>query len=125
MAPSRAVEGQYPPALTASEVELLVSSIKDWSIANGLTVRPPLSVIAAETDPRGILATTAPVTLFPSPFPQVCFDQAKSIQKAYNALYASISHDEDFLKDIVQEWVFLVLHDPILSCRKLIKLQNP
>lgn len=103
MAPSRASEEQYPPSLTAPELDRLVSTIKDWSIANGLAVRPPLSLVAAEADPQGVLATTAPVTLFPSPFPRVCFDQAKSIQKAYNALYASIAQDEEFLKGIVQE----------------------
>lgn len=89
--------------MSTSEAEYLLSIIKDWSIAHGLTVRLPPSVVPTETDPHGILATTAPVTLFPSPFPRVCFDQAKSIQKAYNNLYAAIAQDEDFLKDIVQE----------------------
>jgi glutathione synthase len=107
MAHSRALDGEcpYPPNLTASETEQLLSTIKDWSIANGLAVRPPLSFIAAEADPQGVLATTAPVTLFPSPFPRVCFDQARSIQTAYNKLYASIAQDEEFLKEIVQEYV--------------------
>ncbi len=76
---------------------------KDWAVAHGLTVRPPPVVIAAEADPRGILATTVPVTLFPSPFPEVCFNQAIAIQKAYNELYAGISHDEEFLAQIVKE----------------------
>jgi hypothetical protein len=95
--------GDYPPTLTASESEQLLSTIKDWSIANGLAVRPPLSLVKSESDPNGILATTAPVTLFPSPFPRVCFDQAKSIQRSYNKLYAAISQDEIFLGSIVQE----------------------
>jgi glutathione synthase len=95
----------YPPDLTAAECEQLLSTIKDWSIANGLAVRPPASLVSAEIDPQGVLATTAPVTLFPSPFPKVCFEQAKSIQKAYNYLYASIAQDEAFLRDIVQEYV--------------------
>jgi len=95
----------YPPEVTAAECEQLLLTIKDWSIAHGLTVRPPLSLVSAEADPHGVLATTAPVTLFPSPFPRVCFEQAKSIQKAYNHLYASIAQDEEFLKDIVQEYV--------------------
>ncbi|KAJ5038369.1 uncharacterized protein L3040_007233 [Drepanopeziza brunnea f. sp. 'multigermtubi'] len=104
MAPSRAVEEPYPPlSLTSAESEQLIASIKDWSIAHGLAVRPPPAVVSAEADPLGILATTAPVTLFPSPFPRVCFEQAKSIQKAYNQLYASIAQDEDFLQAIVQE----------------------
>jgi glutathione synthase len=105
MAPSRAPEESYlyPPNLTPSESEQLLSTIKDWSVAHGLTVRPPLSMVSAEVDTHGVLATTAPVTLFPSPFPQVCFDQAKNIQKAYNRLYASIARDEEFLRDIVRE----------------------
>jgi hypothetical protein len=103
MASDTTSEKLYPPSLTNAEAEHLLSIIKDWSIAHGLTVRPPPSMVAAETDPHGILATTAPVTLFPSPFPRVCFEQARSIQKAYNDLYAAIAQDEDFLKDIVQE----------------------
>jgi glutathione synthase len=96
-------DDNYPPEETSDEIKHLVSLIKDWSIAHGLAVRPPSSVISAETDPHGILATTAPVTLFPSPFPRVCFDRARSIQEAYNELYASIAQDEEFLKSIVEE----------------------
>ncbi|KAI9746629.1 MAG: hypothetical protein M1818_000343 [Claussenomyces sp. TS43310] len=93
----------YPPQPSSAELEHIVSEIKDWSIAHGLTVRPPPTFVSAEVDPHGVLATTAPVTLYPSPFPYVCFDQAKAIQKTYNELYASIARDEAFLQDIVEE----------------------
>ncbi|KAI4599662.1 hypothetical protein KJ359_001398 [Pestalotiopsis sp. 9143b] len=93
----------YPPEITASEGERLTEVVKDWSIAHGLTVRPPPAVIAADADPGNILATAVPVTLFPSPFPKVCFDQGVHVQKAYNELYASISRDESFLAQIVKE----------------------
>ncbi|KAF7879621.1 hypothetical protein EAF04_000816 [Stromatinia cepivora] len=93
----------YPPEISAEESEQLLVTIKDWSIAHGLAVRPPPAFVSNEADPHGVLATTAPVTLFPSPFPRICFDQAKSVQKAYNILYASIAQDESFLGDIVQE----------------------
>ncbi|KAI0380960.1 glutathione synthase [Hypomontagnella monticulosa] len=93
----------YPSEISPKEGERLVEVIKDWALANGLTVRPPPTIIAAEADPAGILATPVPVTLFPSPFPQVCFNQATSVQKAYNELYASISQDEKFLAHIVKE----------------------
>ena len=63
--------------------------------------------MAQEADPRGILAIAVPVTLFPSPFPRVCFDQAVAVQKDYNALYAAISQDESFLAQIVKEYVVL------------------
>ena len=103
MPSDKACNEDYPPILTASESEQLLSTIKDWSIANGLAVRPPLSLVKIDSDPHGILATTAPVTLFPSPFPRLCFEQAKSIQKSYNKLYAAIAQDEKFLGSIVQE----------------------
>ncbi|KAK7750679.1 Glutathione synthetase [Diatrype stigma] len=93
----------YPPELTPAEGERLTEVIKDWAVAHGLTVRPPPAVIAAEADPAGILATAVPVTLFPSPFPEVCFNQAVAVQKAYNELYAAISRDEEFLAQIVKD----------------------
>ncbi|KAK1835192.1 hypothetical protein QBC39DRAFT_419790 [Podospora conica] len=91
----------FPPSLDALEKENLVQVIKDWSIAHGLAVRPPPAVAA--NDPEGILAINAPVTLFPSPFPKACFDDAKAVQKAYNELYANISRDEKFLEELVHE----------------------
>ncbi|KAI1078331.1 glutathione synthase [Whalleya microplaca] len=93
----------FPPELTPAEGERLTEAIKDWALAHGLTVRPPPAVIAAEADPAGILATAVPVTLFPSPFPQVCFNQGVAVQKSYNELYASISQDEEFLARVVKE----------------------
>lgn len=95
--------GAYPPNVDADERERLVEAIKDWSIANGLAVRPPPSIASAEADPNGILAINAPVTLFPSPFPRVCFEQAESVQKSYNELYSKISQDEAFLSHVVEE----------------------
>jgi glutathione synthase len=103
MASREDIESSYPPSLTAAESEQILSTIKDWSIVHGLAVRPPVAVVSPEIDPHGVLATTAPVTLFPSPFPRVSFHQAKSIQKSYSQLYASIAQDEQFLEDIVQE----------------------
>jgi glutathione synthase len=93
----------YPPDITASEGARLTEVAKDWALAHGLTVRPPPAVVASEADPHGILATAVPVTLFPSPFPKVCFEQGIAVQKAYNELYASISQDEEFLARIVKE----------------------
>ncbi|KAJ9150713.1 Glutathione synthetase [Pleurostoma richardsiae] len=93
----------YPPNVDAVERDRLVEVIKDWAISHGLSVRPPPVLVSAEADPEGILATNAPVTLFPSPFPQVCFEQARSVQKAYNELYARISQDEAFLSRVVEE----------------------
>ena len=93
----------YPPNLSDTEEEYLLSNLKDWSIAHGLAVRPAESYVAKETDPAGALATTAPVTLFPSLFPKRCFEQAKAVSKAYNELYSAIASDEGWLKGIVEE----------------------
>lgn len=95
--------GSYPPAVDDAERARLVDIIKDWTAANGLTVRPPPALVSAGADPEGVLATSVPVTLFPSPFPRVCFEQAKAVQTAYNELYAKVSRDEEFLGQVVEE----------------------
>ncbi|KAI5864523.1 glutathione synthase [Durotheca rogersii] len=94
---------EYPPETTPGESGRLKGVIKDWALANGLTVRPPPSLHSANADPAGILATPVSLTLFPSPFPRACFDQAATFQKTYNKLYASISQDEEFLARVVKE----------------------
>lgn len=94
---------EYPPPLAPDQFEYLLSNLKDWSILNGLAVRPPSSFVAQGVDPSGSLAVTAPVTLFPSLFPRACFDEAKAIQTAYNELYAAIASDETWLGGIVEE----------------------
>ncbi|KAL8926735.1 MAG: hypothetical protein Q9208_002809 [Pyrenodesmia sp. 3 TL-2023] len=94
----------YPPHLTEEQYAFVLSSIKDWSMSNGLAVRPSPAFIPNEVDPSGSIAVTAPVTLFPSLFPRSCFDEARAIQTAYNELYAAIARDQAWLKDIVEEY---------------------
>lgn len=93
----------YPPETTPEQLEYLLSNLKDWSIAHGLAVRPSPTFVAEEIDPSGVLANTAPVTLFPSPFPAACLEEARGIQTAYNELYAAIAEDEEWLREIVEE----------------------
>lgn len=93
----------YPPELSLEEEKYLLSNVKDWSIAHGLAVRPAPSFVEPSSDPTGVLATTAPVTLFPSLFPRSCFEEGLAIQKAYNELYSAIARDEEWLKSIVEE----------------------
>lgn len=94
---------KYPPDLNPEQEHYLLTNLKDWSIAHGLAVRPAQSYVPTETDPAGALATTAPVTLFPSLFPRVCFEQAQAVVKAYNELYSAITSDETWLKGVVEE----------------------
>lgn len=93
----------YPPELAPEEEQFLLSNLKDWSIAHGLAVRPPPAFVSSSQDPSGVLATTAPVTLFPSLFPRACFEEGLAIQKAYNELYSAIARDEKWLQGIVEE----------------------
>lgn len=93
----------FPPPLSPAETDSLVQAAKDWSIAHGLAVQPGPGVISSDSDAAGIVAVCAPVTLFPSPFPRLCFEQAQAVQKAYNELYAAVSRDEVFLSDIVKQ----------------------
>ena len=93
----------YPPDLSPDEEEYLLMTVKDWSVAHGLAVRPAPSFVSASQDPSGVLATTAPVTLFPSLFPRSCFEEGLAIQKAYNELYSAIARDETWLQEIVKE----------------------
>jgi len=95
----------YPPNLTPEQLDYLLSNAKDWSILNGLAVRPSEKYISKEVDPSSSLAVTAPVTLFPSLFPRACFDEARAIQYAYNELYSMVARDERWLEKIVEEYV--------------------
>lgn len=97
---------EYPPKTTSEQHEFLLSNVKDWSILNGLAVRPSHAFVPKDVNISGSLAVTAPVTLFPSLFPLDCFDEARKIQEAYNELYSSIARHQAWLKEIVEEYVF-------------------
>lgn len=101
---------EYPPELSKARHQFLLSNLKDWSIAHGLAVRPATAFVPSKQDPELSLATTAPVTLFPSLFPKSCFEQGLAIQTTYNKLYAAIASDEDWLKPIIEECVNLPLN---------------
>lgn len=96
--------GVYPPDINPEEQQHLIDTIKDWTIGNGLAIRPPPTVIPTEADPTGVAAVSAPVTVFPSPFPRVCFEQGRVVQQSYNELYAAVSRDEEFISEMVKEY---------------------
>jgi glutathione synthase len=96
---------EYPPALTPEQEEYLVQAVKNWTIEHALTVRPSSAVVPEEINSTNVLATSAPVTLFPSPFPKACFEQARSLQQIYNELYAHVASDEIWLEYIMKELV--------------------
>jgi glutathione synthase len=93
----------YPPDLEVVELERLLDVVEDWTIAHGLAVRPSPAVVDTEPSVSRILATSAPVTLFPSPFPRACFEEARRVQRPYNELYARVSRDDAYLAKVVTE----------------------
>ena len=97
------IHNTYPPPLEVEREEHLVQVVKDWTIEHSLTVRPGPNVVSDEVNPHRVLATNAPVTLFPSPFPRQCFEHAQALQKVYNELYAAIANDEHWLESVLKE----------------------
>ncbi|RKF59496.1 Glutathione synthetase large chain [Erysiphe neolycopersici] len=87
--------------ISKAEQQYLVSVITDWSLSHGLAIKSFAG--QNNTDSRDEIITTVPLTLFPSPFPRTCFEQARDIQRDFNLLYASISQDEDFLRSTIEK----------------------
>ncbi|KAL4807785.1 hypothetical protein BDV18DRAFT_136047 [Aspergillus unguis] len=99
------VYADYPPTLNPAQQDFLVKTVKDWATQNGLMVRPAPSFVSEEINPHGVLATNAPVTLFPSPFPRTCFEEAKALQTVYNQLYAAITCNEQWIGKIMEDLI--------------------
>ncbi|KAI9924459.1 hypothetical protein ASPWEDRAFT_23509 [Aspergillus wentii DTO 134E9] len=99
------IYSSYPPHLNPAQQEYLVTTIKDWASQNGLVVRPSPALISQESNPHGVLATNAPVTLFPSLFPKSCFEEAKALQTVYNQLYAAITCNEEWIEKVMEDLI--------------------
>lgn len=93
----------YPPPLSEDQQSYLSSFVKNWTAQHGLLVRPSTAIVPEQHNPNSNLATNAPVSLFPSPFPRKLFNQAQSLQTVYNELYAAIACNEDFLESVMKE----------------------
>lgn len=100
------IYSDYPPTLDKAQEDHLVFTIKNWAAQHGLTVRPQPQFISKDVDSAGVLATTAPVSMFPTPFPRSCYQDAREIQSAYNELYAAISRDEQWLAKYLEGLVY-------------------
>jgi hypothetical protein len=88
----------YPPRTSPLELVKILTSFHDYCLSHGLTVRPP-----AAQNPLNAVAITAPISLFPSLFPRVCWKFGRDVQRAYNALYAAIAADYEWLEKVVSE----------------------
>lgn len=83
------------PELDSAKESILVENLLQWSLANGLVIYPP--------DFKSYQPVSAPVTLFPTPFPRVAFKDADDVQLLFNELYAKVSSDLEFLSEIIDD----------------------
>lgn len=97
----------WPPQLTDTQLEVLISNVRDWQITHGSL----LKLVAIEDDIT-VLSHPVGVTAFPTIFPLELFNQALTLQKTYNKLYASIAEDEDWLYETLKD---LIAIDPLTS----------
>ncbi|KAH3678419.1 hypothetical protein WICMUC_001436 [Wickerhamomyces mucosus] len=83
------------PSLTSNQEKNLVTDLQQWALANSLIIYPP--------DFKSYQPVVAPVTLYPTPFSRIAFEQANEVQLAYNELYIKVTNDQDFLLGIIDE----------------------
>jgi hypothetical protein len=98
----------YPPSLPPRELSFLMSSLTDYCLSHGVTVRPSVP------SENNHLASHAPVTVFPSLFPRNAWEQALKVQTIYNLLYARIANDVEWLGKIMDE---LLVYGKPSDCR--------
>ena len=92
-------ESTNPPAIDGSTEAFPVTTLIDFALSHGLTVRP-------QTYSEGNhLASHIPVTLFPTPFPHKNWEHAVRIQKLYNLLYARVADDVEWLGGVISEYI--------------------
>ncbi|OCF42353.1 glutathione synthetase [Kwoniella heveanensis CBS 569] len=86
---------EWPPALTPEQHAELIQLSSTYALSHGFTLLPPNS----SNPPTS--AIPAPLSLFPTPFPRKLYELAISLQPIYNALYARIALDWEFLDRVM------------------------
>ena len=92
---------EWPPAMMDEQRNELAKLATTYALAHGLLYLPPLPPDHQHQPRIPLSAIHAPVSLFPSPFPRVLFERALRLQRLYNALYARIALDTDFLDRVL------------------------
>lgn len=101
----------WPPVISKSQLEDLTVHATTYALAHGLLYLPP-----GHSQPRvPASAIHAPLALLPSPFPRKLFFDAKRLQRIYNALYAQIAMDNDFLDTVMGAEQGLGKVDPFIG----------
>ncbi|PWN54140.1 glutathione synthase [Violaceomyces palustris] len=97
----------WPPSLTQSQTDSLLSAATDYALSHGLVYRPlpppPTSSSSSSSSPSPPTDSVihAPFSLVPSPIPRKLFERARSIQPIYDLLYSSIATDHQFLEAVI------------------------
>lgn len=90
----------YPPRLSDEQYAALVADIKDWQITHGSL----LKLVHTDED-NTVQCHPVSTTLFPTLFPKELFDEARSLQKAYNKLYAAVAEDHEWLLEVLKDLI--------------------
>lgn len=83
----------YPPLMSDEQLNNLAFDASDWQLNHGSL----LKVIDRAREDL-VVAKPVGVTLFPTLFPRVLFNEALALQETYNKLYTAIAEDEDWLQ---------------------------
>jgi hypothetical protein len=75
-----------------------VSFAMEWAVSHGLAVRPV-------SESTSGFAVHAPISLFPSPFPNALFSQALALQPILNRLVDALVMDPTFLETFIERYV--------------------
>jgi hypothetical protein len=97
------------------DLEALSVAQREWDLAHGLV----LSTDGGGPGSGPPRVVHAPHMLFPSPFPQDCFEQAVSLARPFALLYAAVAADSVFLSSCLAE---AARGDPFTS--RLLSLQR-
>lgn len=97
------------PSLEPNNVALrhLLDEVKDYQITHGSL----LKAVYHETE-NSVPSVPVGVSIFPTPFPRTCFEDACSVQLAYNRLYVAIAEDEEWLASVLKD---LIKQDRLVS----------
>ena len=85
----------WPPTLSPEQHDHLLLLSATYALSHGFILLPPNPT----HPPTHTIA--APISLFPTPFPRHLYQLAKDIQPIYNALYARIALDWEFLDRVM------------------------
>lgn len=89
---------EWPPKLTQAQHDHVLLLAISYALSHGLTLLPPGN--PTPTPPTHSI--TAPISLFPTPFPAQLYHLACELQPVYNALYARIALDWQFLDRVFE-----------------------